>query len=326
MGRFSNEQTARPEADSGTTTSAILPAAPPTQAAGRSATSRTSFRSHRTPRHAGGVRRLWIIFDVPYRTFYDPIRMTDRFRAWAVGVLLCGGLALCLLLYPGSRTWNPRLWDRGQYIIENDRSAELILVAVVLNLALIPVTRNLLAAKLDRLRAPSLRTRRWTAAGVLVLSGPLLYGLGAVRGRLMLPMWHDENMYRMQTTFLAHGKLCMPGLPLPDFFESPYIFVRGVYTPVYFPGTALMHVPAVWLHLPYWLTPLLIAAVSLMLLYLIVAELVDGLWALIAVALMISLATFRWQALIEMSHIAGMMWGLTAMWAWLAWRRRAGIG
>ena len=60
-------------------------------------------------------------------------------------------------------------------------------------------------------------------------------------------------MYRMQTTFLAHGKFCMPGLPLPDFFDSPYIFVRGIYAPVYFPGTALLHVcQAALLHLPYW--------------------------------------------------------------------------
>ena len=142
-----------------------------------------------------------------------------------------------------------------------------------------------------------------------------------MRGRILLPYWHDENFYRLQTTFLVHGKLHMPELALPDFFDVPYVFVRPVYAAAYFPGTALLHVPAVWLHLPYSVMPLFIAGVTLALLYLIATEILDGVWGLLAVLLMMSLAVFRWMALIEMSHAAGAMWGLVALWSWLAWRR-----
>ncbi len=172
-----------------------------------------------------------------------------------------------------------------------------ILLAASAALAIIPATRRPLAAAIDSLRTPSALCRRWIAAIIFIFSGPLLYVLAIIRGRILLPYWHDENMYRLQTTFLAHGKLWMPALPLPDFFDVPYVFTRPVYAPVYFPGTALLHVPAAWLHLPYCVTPLLIAAVILTLLYLIISNLIDGLAGLLAVLMMLSLVIFRWISL-----------------------------
>ena len=56
---------------------------------------------------------------------------------------------------------------------------------------------------------------------------------------------------------LARGRLWMPAHELADFFESFHIFVRPVYASIYFPGTALMYVPMVWLKLPFWALPVM---------------------------------------------------------------------
>lgn len=264
--------------------------------------------------------------------------MKETARNGLILALLGVGAALFLVMVPRAQEYNLSLVGRGYstvahqdltkrvafFLAETWIERLVLLFAVILTF--LTVTRKAIAALFGRLRRASAPQRRWTALAVALLSGPLLYGLGAARGRLMLPIWHDENMYRLQTTFLAHGKFCMPGLPLPEFFDSPYVLVHRVYAPTYFPGTAMLHVPAAGLHLPYWLTPLIIAVISLTLLYLIVSELIDGLAGLLAVLLMISLVSFRWLALVEMSHAAGMMWGLVGLWAWLAWRRSHRIG
>ncbi|HZL33724.1 MAG TPA: hypothetical protein VFC78_00355, partial [Tepidisphaeraceae bacterium] len=235
--------------------------------------------------------------------------------------MLAAGIVAALLLYPQSPRINPGVFAGGPTDFNADTWAQRIILAIAFALAFMPFTRRVLSALLHRLRHPSRRARRWIALFIFLVSGPWLYVMAARQHRLMQPIYHDEFMHRLQTTFLAHGKLCMPPLPLPDFFDVPYVFTHGVYAPVYFPGTSLLHVPAMWLHLPYVFMPLLIAAISLTLLYLIVTELLDGLAGLLAVWLMVSLLLFRWLALVEMSHPAGMMWGLLAIWAWLAWRR-----
>jgi hypothetical protein len=235
-------------------------------------------------------------------------------------MLLAGGVFLCWLLYPQSHALN-RSIPGEPYNFADDAWAERILLALAAIVTLVPMTRRWILAALEKLRTQSPARRRWSALGIFIFSQPLLYILAIVRGRVLLPYWHDENFYRLQTTFLAHGKLGMPGLALPDFFDAPYVFVRPIYGAAYFPGTALLHVPAAWLHLPYWFTPLLIAGATLALLYLIATELIDGVAGWLAVLLMLSLALFRWMALIEMSHAAGAMWGLTVLWAWLSWRR-----
>ena len=236
-------------------------------------------------------------------------------------ILLGIGVAACCVLYPQSPKFNLGV-PKSPNGFSDDSWQQRIVLAIALGLSLWPASREILT----QLFAAAFATlRRWRDGGSswpsLFFSGPTLYVLAELRGRILLPIWHDENMYRLQTTFLAHFKLAMPALPLPAFFDVPYVYVTPVYAPIYFPGTALLHVPAAWLHLPYFITPLLIAGVILTLLYLIVAELIDGLAGLLAVALMISLVLFRWLALAEMSHAAGAMWGLVAIWCWLSWRR-----
>jgi hypothetical protein len=250
--------------------------------------------------------------------------MNARSRTIAVVSLLALGVVIFVPLYLNRTQYDLSLFGKLPNIVDDRQWYERIALAIAVALTAIPFTRRYIAATFEYLRRPSPIVRRQVATFIAVFSGPILYGMGAAQNRLLLPIWHDENMYRLQTTFLSHGKLAMPGLAMPDFFETPYVFVRGVYAPVYFPGTALLHVPAALLHLPYWLTPLVIAVVSLVLLFLIISELIDNLAGVIAVILMISLLPFRWLALVEMSHGAGMMWGLLAMWSWLAWRKSPG--
>ncbi|HWE01584.1 MAG TPA: hypothetical protein VG326_04175 [Tepidisphaeraceae bacterium] len=235
-------------------------------------------------------------------------------------VLVLAGVAACCAIYPRSPTFNPSV-PLSPVKFQNDALVERILLFLAGILAIVPRTRFVLLHLLVKLKNPSPLASRRIALAILVLSGPALYFSAVYRGQILLPQWHDENQYRLQSTMLAHGKLCMPPLPLPDFFDAPYVLTRPKYTGMYFPGTALLHVPGVWFHLPYSAVPLAIAAVTLALFYLIVRELLDGVAGLLAVLMLASLELFRWMAVVEMSHAAGAMWGLAAMSAWLAWRK-----
>ena len=207
----------------------------------------------------------------------------------------------------------------------DDKLRERIAILAAIILGLIPITRRILMRGFDFLR--SRRTRGWSLLAIAILSAPTLFALGAVRGRLMLPDSHDESMYRLQTTFAAHGLLWRPPLPeqIRDFFEVPYVLNAPVRAPVHFPGTALAHRPGVWLHLPYVAIPLAIATAILLLVYLIVGDLLDGLAGWLAVLLLLSLALFRWLALAEMSHSLSALLALLLVWSWLSWREVRGM-
>jgi hypothetical protein len=237
----------------------------------------------------------------------------------ALALLLVGALAYCVL-YPNAAKFNPSIPTKPPSF-ETDALAERLLLLAALVLAIIPVTRRILFDAIEENRRPSPVSKRFIAAAIIILSAPLLYFLAVARGQILLPCWHDENHFRLQTEILAHFRLVMPAHPLAEFFDSPYVFTRPVYGGFYFPGTALLHVPGVWLHLPYSVMPVIIAGVTLALLYLVVTELIDGVAGLLAVMLMFSLELFRWLAVVEMSHAAGALWGLAAMAAWLAWRK-----
>jgi hypothetical protein len=254
------------------------------------------------------------------------ITSSSRARQMVVGSLLVAGVAACCLTYPSTRLHDPAFARGGQSEFDAYASVQRFILLAALALAIVPITRVAIARLLRRLAEPSPLAKRLTALAVALLSPPLLYGLGAEGGRYLHPLWPDEKMHLLQTVLLSRFKFSMPAHPMGEFFEVPYVFVRPVAAPVYFPGTALLHVPALWLHLPYWFTPLLIAGITLALLYLVVTELIDGAAGLLAVVIMLSLSTFRWLALVEMSHAAGVMWGLVALWAWLAWRRSPRAG
>jgi hypothetical protein len=162
---------------------------------------------------------------------------------------------------------------------------------------------------------------------------PLLIAIAAVvvlltaavaRQRPMVPLIYDEYSYLLQTRVLSAGRLWLPAHALAPFFESFFILVRPVYCSIYFPGTAIANVPGMWLNLPSWAMPLLIAGATAGLLFHIVAQLCDGAAALLAVLLLLSLATFRGMSIMVMSHPAALLLCEAMIAVTIHWRRDNG--
>lgn len=176
-----------------------------------------------------------------------------------------------------------------------------------------------IAWALDRVRRPSPRTRQWTAllVGIVCASYFILTALN--QGRDLFPKTNDDCSYLIGMQMLARGRLWMRPIPLPDFFDSFYILVRPVYCSLYFPGTALLYVPTVWLQLPSYLMPAMASGAVASLLYLIVTELLDGAAGLLAVVILASLSWFRVYSILLTGHVAMLLFGLLLIWAWLRW-------
>lgn len=193
---------------------------------------------------------------------------------------------------------------------------------VVLLVALIPPVWRRAAITLDQIRQQRWRSANWMAVGVAIVAALLLYAFAASQGRPFIPTFHDEHAYLIQMQMLARGRLWMPQHPMADFFETFHVFVKPVYAAMYFPGTALLYVPTVWLHLPYWLMPLLVAGAVVAMTYRVLTELVDGVAGLLGALLLLSLQPFRFVSIMMLSHPPMMLWGLLSIWTWLLWRRQ----
>jgi hypothetical protein len=180
--------------------------------------------------------------------------------------------------------------------------------------------RSSLPTFVRAIEEPSGRLRRCIAVGIGVTMPLVLLGLHVLNGTVLEPRFHDEHSYLIQARMLAEGRLWLPSHAIPDAFESMHLLVRPVYSSIYFPGTALSHVPAIWLGLPYWVTPLAIAGVSASLLYLVVLRLVDGLAAIVAVILLLGLPTYRETSSMVISQPLMLLLGLLMMYCWLRWR------
>ena len=225
-------------------------------------------------------------------------------------------VALALvLLAAGLFTW----WKFGRLAgLGVPRIAWLVVVGV---LALIPRTRELVADVLDYLRTPPPRRRTIIALGFGVAAVVYLVYVAHAQGRDFIPRFHDEHMHLMQVRMLAHGKLWTPPHELADFFDTFHIIVRPVHASIYFPGTALLYVPSVWLGLPAWVLPVLAAGATVALLYRVITELVDGVAGLLAPLLLLSLQMFRFLSIKVMSHSVIVLLALAMVWAYLNWRR-----
>ena len=193
-------------------------------------------------------------------------------------------------------------------------------------LALVPTIRRGVGATLARIADPSPARRRIATLAVAVGAAALFLFLELVQGHDLLPSWHDEQSYALGARMLASGRLWMPAHPLARFFDSFYIFVEPVYASMYFPGAALMYVPAVWLGLP---TSLLSAAIGggvVGLTYRVVGELVDGAAGAVGAACVAACTPLQVLSAMTMSHPPLMLLTLLAAWAWLHWRRTIGDG
>src|SRR6187397_185212 len=102
----------------------------------------------------------------------------------------------------------------------------------------------------ERVRQPSPRGRRWTMLIVFVVTISYVLLTSLEQQRDFIPKFHDEFMHLLQARMLAHGQLWAAPHPLRDFFETFHVIHNEhVYASIYWPGTALLYVPAVWLGL-----------------------------------------------------------------------------
>jgi hypothetical protein len=195
-----------------------------------------------------------------------------------------------------------------------------VIAMAAAGLASIPKVNLQLVRLINRLHRPSTAQKWLTAAILFVLSARYFLFSASFAGRALIPTFHDESMYLLQAQMLSHGHLWMPQHELADFFDSFFVTVRPVYAATYFPGTALLYVPGIWLKLAPWATSITIAALVVVLFYIIFTEVLDGVSGLLAALLIISLKEFRVISVMTMSHPAVLLLVLTAIWIYLQWR------
>jgi hypothetical protein len=245
----------------------------------------------------------------PLGRYTPPTMSLAARRITAVALLACGG-ALWVAIGNG----------RGMGLMR-----WVLLTAAVAIGALPPVSRRVVA-RLDRVRHPTQRTIERTALLVGVLATAYFVFTAFHQDRDLFPKTHDEGSYLLGMQMLAHGRLWMPKHPLADFFETFYVIVDPVYASKYFPGTALMYAPTIWLHWPTWVLPVVASGAIVGLLYRIITQLVDGVAGLLAAILMASLSWFRMLSILLFSQVPMLLLGLLLFWAWLNWREKQRAG
>jgi hypothetical protein len=192
---------------------------------------------------------------------------------------------------------------------------------VALVISSIPPVSGCFTRMLDQLRNVSPRMRTLIAIGWVIVASLYIYSTAIHQGRRFEMVYHDEFMFRLQTVMLAHGRLWMPAHPLADFFESFYVLVKPVYAAIYYPGTAIVYTPGVWLGLKFWVIPLVLSGSVIGFTYRIVAELVDGAVGCIAALMLLATPEFRRIAIMNMGQPPALVLGLLLILLWLHWRR-----
>jgi len=201
-----------------------------------------------------------------------------------------------------------------------------VLTAVAAGVALIWPISRWLYRNLDRCAAALARRRAMWAAVVAVVGAAVLFSQAWRYQDELFLRYHDEHAYLIQARMLARGHLWLAPYP-PDvapFFDSFFLIVDRVYASVYFPGTALLTVPIIWMGLPYWVMPLLASAAALGIFYLITAELFGAVRGLLAVLVLLCLPLFRPMSLMLLSESPALLWQMVLFWAWFRWRNGAG--
>jgi hypothetical protein len=209
-------------------------------------------------------------------------------------------------------------------VVSIDRFTTIGLVLITLA-SLVPVVRAFLTRALDHLR----NTKPLYTSAALGLLALAVYAHGALTHRAYLgPKTHDEHSYTLGALLLAEGKLWSHdpiAAAAPDSVESFHILTRPVYGSIYFPGTALLHVPAVWLDLPGWLTPVLLASACVPLAFLLLRNLLPTDLAALAALLLMSGPSLRDQSIAVMSQVPSLLLGTATLLAALHWTRKPSI-
>ena len=232
---------------------------------------------------------------------------TNTARWWVTGLLLAIGIAAWLSI--------------GRAIIDwENQVPALITGGVILILMLIPWVRKMSVEGM-RLAQVKLQNRIGLTALIVAILSAAYFAFTAIRqGRYLHPHWHDELSYVIQMRMLAEGKLWMAAHPVADFFETFYLITDRVYASIYFPGTALLYVPQIWLHLPLITFPICAAGAAVGLTYWILARLIDPVSALIGALLMISIPIMRLMSIMVMSNMPVLLMGLLLIFSWMHWQ------
>lgn len=204
------------------------------------------------------------------------------------------------------------------------RPYELLVLGSAVVLGLLPPVQRAL-----RRAGNWLDARRGLGIGVIALllfamSVVYLYATAVRQDRHFVPIYHDEFSYQIQAQMLARGKLWMPAHELASFFDSFYLIVEPVYASMYFPGTAILLVPGVWLGLPAWVMPLLVSGAAVAVAFLLFREMLDTIAGMIAALLLVSLPLFRMLSIMSLSAMPALLLGMLVLWTGFRWRAARG--
>jgi hypothetical protein len=186
-----------------------------------------------------------------------------------------------------------------------------------------------LAASIDRAidRLGTFTQQRPVHASVLagILTTAYLIVTALTSHRHLYPAMHDEFSYLIQAHQIAGGHFWKPAHPLASFFDCFQLLVQPVYASAYFPGTAVLYVPGIWLHLPPFVTTLSISGVIAGLIFWITNELVGGVAGWLAILLLLSNIVFRQLSVMTLAQLPLLLYALCATLLWLRWRKRGGL-
>jgi hypothetical protein len=201
---------------------------------------------------------------------------------------------------------------------------QILAIAIAFVAAFFPSLGQSVIRSMERLNAVLLPCRVRTAVLVGIFVAIYILLVDRASRELLFIKFNDEHAYMIQARMLARGRLWMPPYPpeVAPFFDALALIGDRVYAAMYFPGTALAMVPFVWLHLPFWTMPLLGAAASAGLLYLLAVDLFDPVRGLLAVLILISLSTFRDVAGYLLSEMPFLATELVLFLAWFRFRRQ----
>lgn len=150
--------------------------------------------------------------------------------------------------------------------------------------------------------------------------------LNLMQGSDLRPAICDEYSYFAQSGMLLHGRLWSEAHPHPDFFTTFQFVATPAYASIYFPGTALWLLP--WTALDpqggwAWIGSLLAMGISVVLVYRIVAEMLDDWLGLVTAVIVLSNPMFRSAGMMLLGQAPATMFGLLVVFACLRWRGAA---
>jgi hypothetical protein len=240
--------------------------------------------------------------------------VSRRWRSYWGGLLfpaaLVLGVALCATV--------PKAWSAP--VVRPITCGTLLIVAAAMSLY--QPARYTVQQIMRSLRRPDPEGRKRLGVLVAFMSALYLFTAAYLNDRPLVPRLLDEKTYTLQSRMLASGLLWRPPHPKAEFFETFYVFDKPLYGAKYFPGTAMMYAPGVWIGIPDWVTSLIIAGAVSGMTCLVTMELFDGDGAAGISASLLLLATNSVHDLGTwvLAHEPVMLCVLIMLYAWMQWR------